>query len=61
MENKFITITVENSDGTKMSQQLHYDSDIWDWAETFKTIMIWLTFTPKSIENIMRDKYDEEA
>ena len=60
MDKQYITITVERDDGTKLIQTTLYDSNIWDWADMFKVIMLWLTFTPESIKEVIRGEYDEE-
>jgi len=49
MENKPTKIIVEYDD-KKLELTTHWDSDIDDWVNVFKTIMTWLTFVPESIE-----------
>ena len=53
MENKPTKIIVEYDDH-KIEITTHWDSDIDDWVNVFKTIMTWLTFCPKSIEDMFR-------
>ena len=60
MDKKYITITVKNDDGARLEQKVDWDSSSWDWADVFKVIMLWLTFTPESIKEVIRGEYDEE-
>ena len=55
MENKPTKIIVEYDD-KKLELTTHWDSDIDDWVNVFKTIMTWLTFVPESIEDMFREE-----
>ena len=53
MENKPTKIIVEYDDH-KIELTTHWDSDIDDWLNVFKTIMTWLTFLPEQIDAMFR-------
>ena len=59
MEHKPTKITVQ-TDGKELSLTTHWDADIFEWAESFKTILHWLTFDQKLIREILRGEYDED-
>ena len=60
-ENKQHEITVVNSDGEKLSLNLHWDSDIFEWLRIFKVILKWITFADKTInENIIDEDSEIE-
>jgi len=59
MENKPHEITVTNGEGEKLTITMHWDSDIWAWAKTFKAILFWLTFSSGLINDIIKDDEEE--
>lgn len=55
-----IKITVENN-GEKLVIEADWDADIWAWANHFRTILLWLTFAPRSIERVIAQEDDESG
>jgi hypothetical protein len=48
-----IKITVEDGDGRIMITTVNWDANIWQYVETFRAILYWLTFQPKSIDRAL--------
>ena len=46
-----IVIKVRGRDGDTLEVTTSYDSDAEDWAQLFRTIMFWLTFSPATIDD----------
>jgi len=57
-----ITIKVTNQDGDTIELVTPYDSGANDWAQLFRTIMFWLTFSPSTIDDYIApvDGWPEE-
>ena len=49
-------ITVENEDGNTIVLTFPEDTDIFGWAEQFKTILFWATFVPETIGMIFNNE-----
>jgi len=48
-------IIVTDGEGKKITLELHWDADIYEWQETFKVILKWLTFGDELINDIFCD------
>lgn len=57
-ENKIYKIEITSPEKEKLTLEVHYDADVYGWADIFKTIMTWVTFDPRTIKEIIKD--DEE-
>ena len=46
-------IEVTNQEGTKMSLEVSWESNIWAWAKMFRVILKWLEFPEMTVEKIL--------
>lgn len=60
-----IIITVEeikdNGETRTLTQEIEHDGQACNMSELFRTIMYWQTFCPVTIDNWVRNKWDEDS
>ena len=49
-------ITVSNIYGAELSITVSWEAEISEWIETFKCILAWLKFDPKTIDELLGQK-----
>ena len=49
-------ITVSNMYGAELSITVSWEAEIPEWIETFKCILAWLKFDPKTIDELLGQK-----
>ena len=57
---KPIKITVERDEDDKLELTINWDADLYKWAEVFKIILKWLSFTDDSIDELFKNEEDNE-
>jgi hypothetical protein len=56
MENlEFFKVKITNTNGEELNLTIYQDSDIYEWAKHFKTILNWLEFHPDCIKEVLPD------
>lgn len=53
-------LRIESFDGKAMTLEFHYDSDLDDMREIFRQIMLFLTFMPSQISDVIPGEEDWE-
>ena len=54
LDNKIKIIIEKEKDG-KLELTTPFDSDIDEWTDIFKTILVWLTFSPETLSDIFKE------
>ena len=49
---KSFKIRVERDYGEYIEMDVHWEADVEEWKEVFKTILIWLTYDPSIFKEI---------
>lgn len=52
-------ISVFNTKGENLNITLHWESNIWEFANAFKTVLGWIGFHPDTIKECVRTEYDQ--
>ena len=52
-------IVITNIIGKELSVTVSWEADIYEWIDTFKLILRWLTFSPEEIDKLLGQKNEE--
>ena len=51
-------ITVTDQEGTKISIEVSWETDVWGWAKVFRVILKWLEFPEMTVDRILPKDVD---